>query len=79
MPSTAASRKELEAEIQNAIDRLSDKLRTMIVLRYNENLSYEEIAETLEISLGTVKSRLSRAHEALDRELTPVLDKHYLG
>ena len=79
MPSAAASRKELEAEIQTAIDRLSDKLRTMIVLRYNENLSYEEIAETLEISLGTVKSRLSRAHEALDRELTPVLDKHYLG
>lgn len=79
MPSAAASRKELEEEIQHAIDRLSDKLRTIIVLRYNENLSYEEIAETLEISLGTVKSRLSRAHEALDRELTPVLDKHYLG
>jgi len=79
MPSTAASRKELESEIQCAIDRLSDKLRTMIVLRYNECLSYEQIAETLEISLGTVKSRLSRAHEALDRELTPVLDKHYLG
>ena len=79
MPSAAASRKELEDEIQSAIDRLSDKLRSMIVLRYTENLSYEEIAETLEISLGTVKSRLSRAHEALDRELTPVLDKHYLG
>lgn len=79
MPSTAASRKELEAEIQTAISRLSDKLKTMIVLRYTENLSYEEIAETLEISLGTVKSRLSRAHEALDRELTPVLDKHYLS
>ena len=36
-------------------------------------------AEALAISLGTVKSRLARAHEALDRELTPVLDKHYLG
>lgn len=79
MPSAAASRKELEDEIQGAIDRLSDKLRTMIVLRYTENLTYDQIAETLEISLGTVKSRLSRAHEALDRELTPVLDKHYLG
>lgn len=79
MPSATASRHELEEEIQRAINRLSDKLRTIIVLRYNENLTYEEISETLEISLGTVKSRLSRAHDALDRELTPVLDKHYLG
>lgn len=79
MPSASASRHELEQEIQRAITRLSDKLGTIIVLRYVQNLSYEEIAETLNISLGTVKSRLARAHEALDRELTPVLDKHYLG
>jgi len=79
MPATSASRHELESEIQHAIDRLSPKLRTIIVLRYMENLSYEELSETLAISLGTVKSRLSRAHDALDRELTPVLDKHYLG
>ena len=79
MPSATASRRELEAEIQRAITRLSEKLGAIIVLRYNENLSYEEIAETLQISLGTVKSRLSRAHDALNRELTPVLDKHYLG
>ncbi|HED64167.1 MAG TPA: sigma-70 family RNA polymerase sigma factor [Planctomycetes bacterium] len=79
MPSHAASRHELEDEIQRAIDRLTPKLRAIIVLRYNEQLSYDEIAETLQISLGTVKSRLSRAHDALDRELTPVLDKHYLG
>ncbi len=79
MPSQTASRRELEQEIQRAINRLSDKLRSITVLRYNRNLSYEEIGEALEISIGTVKSRLSRAHEALDRELTPVLDKHYLG
>jgi RNA polymerase sigma-70 factor, ECF subfamily len=79
MPASAASRHELEQEIQRAIGRLSPKLRSITVLRYVENLSYEELAETLSISLGTVKSRLSRAHEALDRELTPVLDKHYLG
>jgi RNA polymerase sigma-70 factor, ECF subfamily len=79
MPSEAASRKELEEEIQRAICRLSDKLRSIIVLRYNQNLSYEEVAETLQISLGTVKSRISRAHAALDRELTPLLDRHYLG
>ena len=79
MPSATASRRELEAEIQRSISRLSPKLRTIIVLRYVENLSYEEVSEALRISLGTVKSRLARAHEALDRELTPVLDKHYLG
>ena len=79
MPSEAVSRRELEHEIQRAINRLSAKLRSIIVLRYNENQSYDEVAETLQISLGTVKSRLSRAHAALNRELTPVLDKHYLG
>lgn len=77
-PMAAASRRELEREIQRAVDRLSPKMRAITVLRYNQNLTYEEIAESLQISLGTVKSRLSRAHAALDRELTPVLDKHYL-
>lgn len=79
MPSASVSRKELEVEVQRALDRLSPKLRAIIVLRYMQSLSYEEVAEALDISLGTVKSRLSRAHEALDRELTPVLDKHYFG
>jgi RNA polymerase sigma-70 factor (ECF subfamily) len=78
LPAAAASRHELEEEIQRAIGRLSPKMRVITVLRYVENLSYEEISETLQISIGTVKSRLSRAHEALDRELTPVLDKYYL-
>ena len=79
MPAASATRHELELEIQRAITRISPKFRTVIVLRYIENLSYEEVAETLQISLGTVKSRLARAHEALDKELTPVLDRHYLG
>jgi RNA polymerase sigma-70 factor (ECF subfamily) len=79
MPAAAASRHELEIEIQTAIGKLSPKMRAITVLRYVESLSYEEIAEVLQISLGTVKSRLSRAHEALDRELTPVLDKYYLS
>jgi len=78
-PTLAASRRELEVDIQHAIDRLSPKMRTITVLRYVEGLSYDEIAEVLAISLGTVKSRLSRAHAALDRELTPVLDRHHLA
>lgn len=77
-PISTASRHELEDEVQQAILRLSPKMRAITVLRYIESLSYEEIADTLQISIGTVKSRLSRAHQALDRELTPVLDKFYL-
>lgn len=77
-PIAAASRRELELEIQRAISRLSPKMRAITVLRYVENLSYEEISDALQISIGTVKSRLARAHQALDRELTPVLDKYYL-
>ncbi len=79
MPVASASRAELELEIQKAISRLSPKLRTVTVLRYTESQSYQEISQTLQISLGTVKSRLARAHDALDRELSPVLERHYLG
>ena len=76
-PAAAASRIELESEVQEAILRLSPKLRAVIVLRYIEGLAYERIAETLNVSLGTVKSRLSRAHAAMDRELSPVIDRHF--
>ena len=78
-PVQAMTRQELEHQIQAAIDRLSPKLRAITVLRYVEALSYEEIAEALQISLGTVKSRLARAHESLDRELTPILDRYHVG
>lgn len=78
-PADAASRHELEEEVQQAILRLSPKMRVITVLRYVQGLSYEQIGEALEVSLGTVKSRLYRAHAALDRELTPVIDKHFLG
>jgi len=77
-PTEFATRHELEADIQRSIDRLSPKMRSIIVLRYLESLSYDEIAEALSISLGTVKSRLSRAHAALDRELTPIVDRHFI-
>lgn len=78
-PLRQAGKRELEVEVQEAILRLSPKMRAITVLRYIEDLTYEQIAESLQISIGTVKSRLARAHQALDRELTPVLDKHYLA
>ena len=77
-PVEAAATVELEEEVQSAITRLSPKMRAITVLRYMQGLSYEEISISLGISLGTVKSRLARAHQALDRELTPMLDRHGL-
>jgi RNA polymerase sigma-70 factor (ECF subfamily) len=55
--------------VRAALARLSPKLRAIAVLRYVEGLSYESLAEVLNCSMGTVKSRLNRAHAALAREL----------
>lgn len=55
--------------VQEALGRLSPKLRAILVLRYLEGLSYDELASVLDCSMGTVKSRLSRAHEAMERAL----------
>src|SRR5581483_9755982 len=55
----------VDDEVQRALLQLSPKLRIVISLRYLEGLSYEEIAEILELSIGTVKSRLFLAHETL--------------
>jgi RNA polymerase sigma-70 factor (ECF subfamily) len=56
-------------KIQSTVDRLNPKLRTVIVLRYLQDLSYDEIADVLDISVGTVKSRLHLAHNALREAL----------
>ncbi len=62
-------RSELQARVRSAVDRLSPELRIAIVLRYTEGLSYDEIAEVLGCSPGTVASRLNRAHKLLERRL----------
>jgi RNA polymerase sigma-70 factor (ECF subfamily) len=56
---------EIRYSIQQALQKLPEKLRATIVLREIEGLSYEEIAEVLHTSAGTVKSRISRAREQL--------------
>lgn len=66
-PRDAASSRELGDQVQLAISQLSTKLRTILALRYLEEMSYEELAATLEVSMGTVKSRLARAHLALEK------------
>jgi len=57
--------KQIGLALHNSIRKLPTKLRTAIVLKEIEGLSYEEIADILEVSIGTVKSRLSRAREEL--------------
>lgn len=66
-PDAAAEAHEFGDNIQEAIGLLSPKLRVILALRYLEEMSYEELAATLDLSLGTVKSRLARAHLALER------------
>ena len=70
-PVAAAEKTEAERRVHAALDRLSPKLRAVVVLRYFENLSYEDLAEVLETGVGTVKSRLNRAHAALEGLLGP--------
>ena len=61
---------ENRALIERALATINPVFRTAVVLRDIQNLSYEEIAEILQVSLGTVKSRILRGREALRRELT---------
>ncbi len=63
--------------IERALARINPVFRTAVVLRDIQNLSYEEIAEILQISLGTVKSRILRGREALRREITQRPDQDF--
>ena len=69
-----SNRREVADEVAAAIAALSPKLRMPIVLRYLEELSYDEIAEALGISMGTVASRLNRGHRALADRLGHLRD-----
>jgi RNA polymerase sigma-70 factor (ECF subfamily) len=64
---------EIQATIARAIDSLPDDLKTAITLRELEGMSYEEIAQTMECPIGTVRSRIFRARDAIDNMLKPLL------
>jgi len=70
LPEQQAARSETQAEVQQAIARLPDNERVLVALRYGADLSYEEIATTLRLPLGTVKARLFRARQRLAGLLT---------
>src|SRR5579864_327292 len=63
-------RAEMAKDVQKMVGMLSPEQRIVVVLRYTEGLAYEEIAEILGCSVGTVASRLNRAHKALERRLS---------
>jgi RNA polymerase sigma-70 factor (ECF subfamily) len=65
---------EIRSTVNRAIDGLPEDLRTAIVLRELEGFSYEEIASTMECPVGTVRSRIFRAREAIDRHLRVVFE-----
>ena len=72
-PERAAEVESRQRMVERALRRLSEPLRAVIVLRYLEDLPYEEIAEVLGISLGTVRSRLRLAREVFTREVKRLL------
>jgi RNA polymerase sigma-70 factor, ECF subfamily len=73
-PESMLVTKQVGEAVNRAIDELPEDLRTAIVLREIEGLSYEEIAESMSCPIGTVRSRIFRAREAIAQELKPVLD-----
>jgi RNA polymerase sigma-70 factor (ECF subfamily) len=73
-PSDQLASKELEIKIDKALNSLPPKFKAVLILRIYEDLSYEEIAQTLNISTGTVMSRLFRAREKMQEMLKEYKD-----
>lgn len=72
-PESVLMRDELEQVVYKAIRDLPEDLRTAVTLREMEGLSYEEIAEIMDCPVGTVRSRIFRAREAIDKQVSPML------
>ena len=73
-PETALFGAELKAVIEDAIAELPDDLRAAVTLREFDGLSYEDIAEVMDCPVGTVRSRIFRAREAIDAKVRVQLD-----
>lgn len=65
---------EIARTIRQAVNELPEDLRTAITLRELEGLSYDEIAEAMDCPIGTVRSRIFRARDAIDNKIRPLLD-----
>ena len=73
-PERELMRQQLEQTVMRAVEGLPEELRTAITLREVEGLSYEEIAKRMDCPIGTVRSRIFRAREAIDLEMQPLMD-----
>jgi RNA polymerase sigma-70 factor, ECF subfamily len=74
-PFEQLSTREMEGLIRQALAGVSESFRSAVILRDLEDLSYEEVAEVLDVSVGTVKSRILRGRRALREILEPLLKK----
>ncbi|KDO13075.1 RNA polymerase sigma factor RpoE [Vibrio metoecus] len=72
-PENITLSKELKQAVFDALDALPDDLRTAMTLRELDGLSYEEIAEVMDCPVGTVRSRIFRAREAVEKRIKPLL------
>ena len=70
-PFESVAHREVQHRVEEELRKVPEPYRTTLILRDLEEMSYEEIAEVLEISLGTVKSRLTRGRDALRQRLAP--------
>ncbi len=75
-PENELLREEIERTVYETIAELPEDLRTAIMLREMDGMSYEEIATTMECPIGTVRSRIFRAREAIDEKLKPLIGGH---
>jgi RNA polymerase sigma-70 factor (ECF subfamily) len=74
-PEAALARDELSAAIDAAISELPDDLRSAVTLREFDGLTYEQIAQIMDCPVGTVRSRIFRARESIDRRIAPLLNR----
>ena len=72
-PEQLLMRDQVQRTVVAAIEELPDDLRTAITLRELEGMSYEDIAQTMDCPIGTVRSRIFRAREAINRRLEPLI------
>ncbi|RKR06325.1 RNA polymerase RpoE-like sigma-24 subunit [Kushneria sinocarnis] len=72
-PEAAIARDQLETVVFEAINNLPEDLRTAITLREFDGLAYEDIAQIMQCPVGTVRSRIFRAREAVDNRIRPLL------
>lgn len=78
-PERELMRQEMEQAMAGAVARLPEELRRAITLREVDGLSYEEIAAKMACPIGTVRSRIFRARDAIDQSLRPLMDGRSMG